>query len=285
MLRMRTQREIRQRAPLWLAASLIINFALMTIDARDRETSQRLIRVWAQTVAAPFQRATTGAGSTGIGFFQYIANLRDAAGENERLRARVAEMENELRETQAARDENRRLETLLNLRETSEYEIVPARVIARDPSVWFGTLTINRGSNAGVEPNMPVTTPEGIVGRVVTVSPWAAQVMLITHERAGAGGIIGQLGQSNAIGPVRGLGRSNLLEMNYVSGSEEVSEGDHVTTTGQDRIYPQGLNIGQVASVERGTATAAHTIRVRPGADLDSLQTVAVLRYRPPERQ
>jgi rod shape-determining protein MreC len=281
---MRTQKEIRQRAPLWFAAALIINFALMTIDARDRDTSQRLIRVWAQAIISPFQYATTGIGSSGVGLFQHIANLRSAAAENEQLRARVAELENEMREARSARDENRRLETLLNLREANEYQIVPARVIARDPSAWFGTLTVNRGSRAGIETGMPVVTPEGIVGRVITVSPWTSQVMLITHERAGAGAVVGQLGASNALGAIKGLGRNNLLEMNYVSGLEEVSEGDYVTTTGQDRIYPPGLNVGQVVSVERGTATVTHKILIRPGANLDSLQTVAVLLYRPPER-
>ncbi len=284
MLRMRTQREVRQRAPLWLAALLIINFVLMTIDARDRETSQRLIRVWMQAIAAPFQSITTSVGASGVGVFQYFANLRSAAEENAGLRARVTEMETELRDARAARDENRRLETLLNLRETSEYENVPARVIARDPSAWFSTLTINRGSTHGIETDMPVVTPDGIVGRVITVSPWAAQVMLITHERAGAGAVVGQLGASSAMGVVKGVGRDNLLEMNYVSGSEEVNAGDYVVTTGQDRIYPPGLNVGEVIEVERGTATATHTIRIRPSAHVASLQTVAVLRYRPPQR-
>lgn len=284
MLRMRTQREVRQRAPLWLAALLIINFALMTIDARDRETSQRLIRVWMQAIAAPLQSVTTGVGASGVGVFQYFANLRGAAEENAGLRARITEMETELRDARAARDENRRLETLLNLRETSGYENVPARVIARDPSAWFSTLTINRGSTHGIETDMPVVTPEGIVGRVISVTPWAAQVMLITHERAGAGAIVGQLGASSAMGVVKGVGRNDLLEMSYVSGSEEVNAGDYVVTTGQDRIYPPGLNVGEVVEVERGTATAAHTIHVRPSAQLNSLQTVAVLRYRPPQR-
>ena len=136
----------------------------------------------------------------------------------------------------------------LNLNEQTEIKNVPARVIARDPSVWFNTITINRGSSSGIAINMPVVTGGGIVGRVITVSPWASQVMLITDEKAGAGAVVGQLGQSGALGSVRGradLGVA-LIEMRYVSGLEKVEVGDYVMTTGQDGIYPPGLNVGEL---------------------------------------
>jgi rod shape-determining protein MreC len=108
--------------------------------------------------------------------------------------------------------------------------------------------------------------------------------MLITDERSAAGAVVGQLGQSNAIGSVRGYGKNGLLEMRYVSGLETVGVGDYVVTTGQDRIYPQGLPVGKVVEVVPGSATTPHTIRVKPGARLDSLQEVAVLNYRAPQR-
>ena len=134
--------------------------------------------------------------------------------------------------------------------------------------------------------NMPVVTPGGIVGRVITVSPWASQVMLITDEKAGAGAVVGQLGQSGALGSVRGradLGVA-LIEMRYVSGLEKVEVNDYVMTTGQDGIFPPGLNVGRVIDVKNGTATQAHQILIQPGAQLDHLEEVAVLLYRAPQR-
>src|SRR5919107_1730751 len=98
----RTQKEIRQRAPWLLIGLLFFNLALMAYDARDDVTKQRIIRVWAQAVAAPFQRVTSGAGGAGVGFFQRLANLRNAATENEQLRARVEQMEAEMRQSRAA---------------------------------------------------------------------------------------------------------------------------------------------------------------------------------------
>ncbi len=113
---------------------------------------------------------------------------------------------------------------------------------------------------------MPVVTGGGIVGRVIALSPWTAQVMLITDEKAAAGAIVGQLGGSGALGPVRGLGRNGLIEMRYVSGFEKVAVGDYILTTGQDGIYPPGLSVGEVVQVTPGTATQSHEILIRPGA-------------------
>jgi rod shape-determining protein MreC len=196
------------------------------------------------------------------------------------------EVETELHTARQAAAENERLRALLNLNEQTSIKSVPARVIARDPSVWFNTITINRGSSSGVEQNMPVVTPGGIVGRVITVGPWASQVMLITDEKAGAGAVVGQLGQSGALGSIRGRADLNvaLVEMRYVSGLEKVEVGDYVMTTGQDGIYPPGLNVGKVVDVKSGTATTAHQILIQPGAQLDHLEEVAVLLYYPPRR-
>ena len=284
MVVMRTQKEIRQRAPLWLAGLLFLNLGLMTYDARDPVTKQRMIRVWAQAATGFVQRPLASAGGSGIGFFQRIGSLWNASAENADLKNRVAEMETELRAARAARDENERLKSLLDLKDSAEYGVVMANVIARDPSVWFSTIILNRGSQSGVELNMPVATREGIVGRVVGVSPWTAQVMLITDEKAAAGALVGQLGTSNALGSVRGYGKNDLLEMRYVSGLEEVNVGDYVVTTGQDGIYPPGLSVGAVVEIQKGSATTPHMIRVKPSARLDSLEEVAVLQYRPPQR-
>src|SRR5689334_13316899 len=104
-----TQKEIRQRAPLWLVVLLLVNFALMSWNAKDAETGQPVIRAWAQSIFTPVQTATTGVGGAGVGFFRGLANLRQAQAENEDLRRRLNEAENELREARQARDENERL--------------------------------------------------------------------------------------------------------------------------------------------------------------------------------
>lgn len=256
----------------------------MAVDARDSDGRLKIVRVWTQTLATPFQTVTSRAGGATTNFFHQILNFQSIARENEVLKERLAQTELELRNTRQDAVENERLKGLLGLKEKLGYDTVAARVIARDPSVWFNTVTIDRGSTSGVVINMPVVTATGIVGRVVTVSPFASQVMLVTDEKAGAGAVVGQLGQSGALGSVRGRPELGLVEMRYVSGLEKVNVGDFVMTTGQDGIYPPGLNVGQVVDVISGTATQPHEILIRPGATLDQLEEVAVLLYRPPQR-
>jgi rod shape-determining protein MreC len=282
----RTQKEIRQRAPIWLVALLVANFIIMAIDARDADGKHKMLRIWTQTFASPLQNASSKASGATTGFFQQIWNFRSTAQENEQLKERLTQVETELNNARQAAAENEHLKGLLGLNEQTTIKSIPARVIARDPSVWFNTITINRGSSSGIEMNMPVVTAGGIVGRIITVSPWASQVMLLTDEKAGAGAVVGQLGQSGALGSVRGradLGVA-LIEMRYVSGTEKVEVGDTVMTTGQDGIYPAGLNVGRVVEVKSGSATQAHHILIQPGAQLDRLEEVAVLLYHPPPR-
>ena len=284
MAAIRTQREIRQRAPIWLVVLLLTNLVIMAVDARDSVTRQRLLRVWVQALISPAQSITTGASGAGTNFIKQIVNFRSTAVENEKLKQDLATAQLELRNAREAAGENERLRSLLNLKEQTGYDQVPARVIARDSSVWFNTVTIDRGSSSGIALNMPVATGGGIVGRVIALSPWTAQVMLITDEKAAAGAIVGQLGGSGALGPVRGLGKNGLIEMRYVSGLEKVAVGDYILTTGQDGIYPPGLSVGEVVQVTPGTATQSHEILIRPTAQLDQLEQVAVLLYRPPAK-
>jgi rod shape-determining protein MreC len=284
MAAIRTQKEIRQRAPWWLFGLLALNFGLMTYDARDSATKQRKIRSVAQTIMYPVQRAASGTGNWFGGFFGNIGELRRASTENEQLRKQVEQMQIELRDTRERAAQAQRLQQLFQLTESSPYKSVVAHVIARDPSMWFDSIMIDKGRWAGVEVNMPVVTRDGIVGRVISTSPVGAQVMLVTDERSGAGGVVGQLGQSNSMGSIKGLGESGLLEMRYVSGLEKVQAGDVVSTTGLDAIYPPGYKVGDVIEVRPGSATQALVIHIRPSAGLESLKEVAVLMYRPPQR-
>ena len=281
MAAIRTHKEIRQRAPWWFFGLLALNFALMTYDARDESTKQRKIRTVVHSIAYPIQRGASSFGSWIGGLFGGVGELRRASTENQQLRAQVEQMQNELRDTRQKAAEAERLEKILKLSEQTNYKNVAAQVIARDPSLWFDSVTIDKGRAAGVEINMPVVTPGGIVGRIVSTSPFSAQVMLITDEKSGAGAVVGQLGQSNAIGSIKGMGENGLLDLRYVSGLEKVQMGDTVYTTGQDGIYPPGYSIGQVVELRPGTATQPQIIHIRPSAGLDRLKEVLVLQYRP----
>ncbi len=269
----------------WLVIALLLgNFLLMAFDARDVPSGQSYLRVWAQTVAEFVQSPITTVTSGVSNYFQSISSMRSAETENSRLESRVQELEVELKGREDLLSENERLRKLLELKEQSRSKVLTARIIGRDPSVWFDSSIINRGTLDGVKLNMPVVTNGGIVGRITAVGPLTAQVDLITHDKSGLGAIVGELSTSNALGVVSGTSKSDILEMRYVPGSIDVQVGQIVYTTGQDGIYPAGLKVGEVISVDQGSASQPHKITLRPSAGFDTMQEVGILFYEPPPK-
>ena len=120
---------------------------------------------------------------------------------------------------------------------------------------------------------------------MTAVSPLTSQVDLITRDKSGLGAVIGEIGESNALGVVNGTSKKDLLEMKYVPGNVDVQVGQSVFTTGQDGIFPPGLKVGEIVSVVPGSATTPHQILIRPAARLSSMQEVGILfMNRPSER-
>jgi len=281
----RSQKEVWRITPWLMIALLLVNFILMAFDAREITSGQRVIRAWTQTAADFVQSPVTTITSSIANYFVSISNLRNAQDENGQLRQRVQELEVEVKQKTDLASENTRLRSLLDLKEQSKYRVLPARIIGRDPSVWFDSSIVNRGSLDGVQLNMPVVTDGGLVGRVTAVSPLTAQVDLITRDKSGVGAVIGEIGESSALGVIAGTSKKDLLEMKYVSGNVTVEVGQTIFTTGQDGIFPAGLKIGEIISVVTGSATTPHQIQVRPAGRLDSMQEVGILLYEPAPRE
>lgn len=277
----RSQTEVWRLAPWLMIALLLINFVLMAFDAREITTGQRVIRSWTQTAADFVQSPVTTLTSGIANYFTSISNLRSAQDENSLLKQRVQELEVELKQKEELSTENTRLRSLLELKEQSRYKVLTARIIGRDPSVWFDASIVNRGSLDGVALNMPVVTDGGLVGRVTAVSPLTAQVDLITRDKSGVGAVVGQIGESNALGVVAGTSKKEVLEMKYVPGNIDVRIGQAVFTSGQDGIFPAGLKIGEIVNIVSGSATTPHVIQIRPAARLSSMEEVGILLYEP----
>lgn len=276
----RSQQDVWRLTP-WLAVILCLgNFVLMAFDARS-VGGERVIRVWTQTAADFVQSPVTTVTSAVSGYFGSIASLRSAQDENSALKQRIQELEVELKAKEDLSAENARLAQLLELKEKSKYKVLTARIIGRDPSAFFDSSIINRGSLDGVKLNMPVVTNGGLLGRVTAVGPLTSQVDLITRDKSGVGAVIGEISGSNALGVVVGSSKREILEMRYVSGSVEVEVGQIVYTTGQDGIYPAGLKVGEIIQIESGSATTPHKIVIRPSAGIDTMQEVGVLLYEP----
>ena len=280
----RSQKDVWRLTPWLVIALLLVNFVLMAFDTREISSGQRVIRAWTQTIADFVQSPVTTVTASVSNYFISISSLRSAQDDNSLLRQRVQELEIEIKQKEELAAENKRLLSLLDLREQSQDKILTARIIGRDPSVWFDSSIVNRGSLDGVTLNMPVVTDGGVVGRISAVSPLPSQVDLITRKGSGVGSVVGQIGETGALGVVTGTSETDVIEMKYVSGSIDVQVGQQIFTTGQDDIYPAGLKVGEIVSVVSGSATTHHKILIRPAARLNAMQEVGILLYSPPDR-
>jgi len=206
----------------------------------------------------------------------YIA-LKGAREENAGLKEEVDRLTQERDEARETAAEDLRIRADYAIPSLPQYRKVSALVISRDPSIWFKTLIINRGSGDGVKLNMPVMAASGVVGRVTAVGVNCALIQVITDRHAGVGAM---LQQSGAMGEVRGLD-SDRCELKDVGSTVDVKPNETVVTTGLDGVYPKGITIGTVESVQDDPNAPWHKIIVRPTAPMDRLETVVVLLIEP----
>lgn len=267
----------QQKAPWILAALLLAQVVLMSTNARRPDSEQSVLRIWMVTAFAPVVRVADSVFSSVKGAGASYIDVRHAREENLDLREKVDQLTAERNKALERAAELDLLRAQLALPTRPPYHELAANVISRDASLWFRRLTIDRGTLDGVKRDMPVATAGGIVGRVISVGPNFAMVQVITDKHAGVGAM---LQASRAMGEIRGRD-NDRCELKNISTSEKVEVGESVVTTGLDRIYPKGLLVGTVESIEADPNAPWHKIVVKPAAPVDRVEHVLVLLVEP----
>lgn len=271
----------RLRIPLLLL--LLVALALLAI-ASDRRALARgsrdsgWLRGFFLEVAAPIQKALS-APVDGVrsGWGNYVA-LLDVRDENERLRERVAQLQEENLQFREALVESGRLRTIAEMRSEIDVPMRPARVVGMDVSPWYHSVLIDRGRSDGVRAGMPVVTETGVVGIVTATSRNAGRTLLLVDPQGSIDGIVQR---SRARGIVRGNGGDGL-EFEFFVRGDDVQVGDLVITSGFGGTYPKGLQVGQVIEVHADPTAFVHRAVLRPAVDFGRLEQVFVLLWRGP---
>ncbi|MGA2962907.1 MAG: rod shape-determining protein MreC [Candidatus Korobacteraceae bacterium] len=232
----------------------------------------RLIRQWAVALVTPFGRGFVYSEQLARHAWHDYFYLRGVRHENVELREQIEHMRLDQIRIEQDAAQARRIQALLQFKEQYISKTVAAQVVGSSGSETSHIVYIDRGSNVGIESNMAVITPEGIVGKVLRVYPSTAQVLEITDQTSGVGAT---LVKSRLQGILKGqsTGNPNLA---YIMADEKVESGEDVITSGGDRIFPKGLPIGKVASVSPGKDLFLN-VRVTPSANLSRLEEVLVI--------
>lgn len=260
----------RHRAFFVLLAVLIIQLLLLSLQI-TRSNKVRLIQVWAVVAFDPFERALHGAIDASTEAWRTYRGLWRAQQQNQELRVQLVEAHSQIQQLSEQAAEAGRLRELLEFKRRLPFRTVAAEVIAASPGEGSKAIYIDKGSNAGLTVDLAVITPAGIVGKILAVFPYSAQVLLITDPSSGAGCA---LQRTRAQGILKG-GPTNLCKVQYVLNDDPVEVGEIVLTSGLDRIYPKGLPVGKVIQTQNGEVY--REIVVEPSAALDRLESVLVV--------
>ncbi|MGD1070742.1 MAG: rod shape-determining protein MreC [Bryobacteraceae bacterium] len=208
-----------------------------------------LVRVWAITAVAPVASAIEGVRNGTTGFVGNYFELRNARAQSRKLRSEVdrLRLENQFLKNELASAQ--RAEALAGFQARTPSKMIGARVIGTTTGVGGQSVLIDRGKSSGVLKGMAVVTPDGIVGKVLAVYPFASQVLSVTDPGFAAG----VESQKNRVhGVLRGVG-NGAARVDYVPTGQKVEKGEMFYTSGEDRIFPKGLPAGKVTSVQEGS--------------------------------
>lgn len=207
-----------------------------------------------------------------------VGDLGSLSAENRRLLRENRQLRLQAETFSDVQRENARIRTLLQLAEGSGLRGVHARVIASSLSGLDRSVTIDKGRRAGIMPDHGVVAPEGLAGRVVWSGTGTAKVLLLTDAQSAVGVRIGQAGET---GLARGTGGRNLLlELVERAALDQgaVKPGDVVVTSGyQGGIFPAGLPVGRVESVDLAIRGTEYRIFVRPFVRFSQLDILSVI--------
>lgn len=213
----------------------------------------------------------TGKGIGGI-WTGYV-DLRAVREDNQELESRIDRLISENIRLQEFALANQRLQEILGLKQTRHFSFTPANVIGRDPTNWYKTIQIDKGSNDGIKVDMGVSTLKGVVGLVIETTPRFSKVLLLTDRNSALAGLIQR---SRDEGVVQGTEKGGA-RIKYISLLSKAGEGDLVVSSGLAGSFPKGLLIGYVGSFIKKETDLFQEAEVIPAVDFSHLEEVLVI--------
>jgi rod shape-determining protein MreC len=275
----------RSRAGLWFAASTVLSLLLLLAS---RTAPALTVQEVTARALDPVRGAIAGVGSGIAGVFTAIGEIDRLRSDNDRLRRELASAEARLAELREAAAENAELRGLLGLTKTLQMDLLPVRILGRDPSNFTWEVGIDAGTNDGLRVGMPVVAAASghgaLAGSVVAVGSDSATVRLMVDARSS---VVALDQQTRALGLVQGQlgGQLVMVEVRATDGlavgDTVVSAGLTLTDAGGAALgrspYPKGLLIGTIQATELDPDALTRTAFVRPAVDVAGLERLLVV--------
>ena len=273
--RVRVDASNRRTIILWVAVFIVGLLAFTTVKGKyDLKISENVVN----TILAPFQSAITSISNATkkIGVISW--EMVTVYEQNKMLRSEVEQLRQRDVNVNEIMAENTRLTNILNYKNAvKQFDTAVAKIISYDSSNLTNSITINLGAKDGMQKNMPVITPQGLVGTIVAVYEHSAKVQLILDPRSAVGAII-QRPESRVIGIMQGsVGVQTLAKMVNIPRDADVVVGDNVLTSGYGGLYPKGIVIGEVVEVTNEAGGLLKYATVKTAVDFYRIEEVLVI--------
>jgi rod shape-determining protein MreC len=256
-----------------LTVALVLSFLLMTLQVRHEAAVVTFTRQVVLFSVSPFIKVTAALVQGTRNLWRDYVDLRHLREENKHLQGEVAVLQRRIDQLEEQSLETQRLQRLLAMRESPQAGFLTARVVGKDATNWFKTILLDRGSQEGVRRNQPVLAPDGLVGRVVEVTPTSAKVQLLTDPVSAVGGLVQRTRVTGIVSGNLGAG----ARVRYLPLLADVVVGDEVVTSGMGGVFPKGIPVGRITAVERRSGALFQEASLQPLADLGRLEEVMIL--------
>jgi len=262
----------KYRRPIVLIVILSLACLIM-LDSLHRRWVARAGSELVMGLVSPLQKTSESIYDGGRNVLSIVPDFFRTRVQNVALRKRVGELEQEIVTLKEQLLEEQRLKDLGEFASQVETPKVVARVIGTNPTGWFSTVIVDKGSAHGVRKDMPAISSSGLVGYVMEVDLYSSKVLLLTDSNSKVSAIIQR---SRAQGVVQGDDEGGCL-LKYLEPTADVTSEDVVITSGSSRIYPKGLLVGYVAEVKTEAGSLFQWARVVPATNFRKLEEVAII--------
>ncbi len=253
--------------------------AITAVISVGKKTNATIIDNALGLVITPVQSITTTVGGW---FSEKIGNIKgenSLSTENEELRAQVELLEAENKRLSLYEEENKRLSELLEISQKyAEYETTGADIIAKDPSNWYYTFVINKGTKDSLNSEMVLISSGGLVGKITETGYNYSKCQSILDSRSSVSAMSLRTGDLGVVKGDYSLMDDGLCKMEYIDAESEIMKGDEIVTSNLSEIYPAGITIGYVKEVVTDNNGLTKYAIIEPEVDFKHLSTLLVVK-------
>jgi rod shape-determining protein MreC len=262
----------KYKRPITLVALLGIS-CLVLVDSLNRRWIARAGGEFIHSATYPVQKVSQGANDGAGNLLSLIPDIFRARAQNTALQKRIGELEQEIVSLRETVLRERRLHDISEFSAEIKGRKLTARVIGVSPTAWFNTVVVDKGSSDGVKRFMPAVSASGVAGYVMEVYRYSSKILLLTDSNSKVS-VIAQ--RSRARGVVQGTETGGCL-LKYVEATADVAEGDILVTSGDSKIYPEGLLVGRIEELRRRPGDLFQSARVTPETDFAKIEEIALI--------